>query len=452
MSKIVVVGANHAGTYAINTMLTSLGDDKEKHQVVVYDRNDNISFLGCGMALWIGNVIDSGDGLFYATPESLRKNGADVYMEHEMIDVDFEKKEITLKDTVTNKVITDTYDKLILGIGSWPILPKFEGYDLDNIMYAKIYQNAVECIDKLKDLSIKNVVVVGAGYIGVELAEAFINNGKNVTLINDTEILNKYYDEEIQKMMHERLVSNGINVITGELVEKFIGNDQNKVSKVVTNSNTYDADLVLMSIGFKPRTEMLQGKEIDLSSSGAIKTNKKMETSVKDVYAIGDCTNVYNNALGRYQNISLATNAVRTGITAGLNAIGSDVEMQGVQGSNAIHIFGLTLCSTGLTESEAIKAGFEVDSVTLTDNIRPEFMPNNEKVTIKIVWSTKSRRIIGAQIASNEDITMAIHFFSLAIQENYTIDKLALTDLFFLPHFNKPENFITKAGLMAILK
>ncbi len=452
MSKIVVVGANHAGTYAINTILSSLGEDKEKHQVVVYDRNDNISFLGCGMALWIGNVIDSGDELFYATPESLRENGANVYMEHEMIDVDFEKKEITVKDTVSNKLITDTYDKLILGIGSWPILPKLEGYDLENIMYAKIYQNAVECIDKLKDETIKNVVVVGAGYIGVELAEAFIANGKNVTLINDTEILNKYYDEDIQKMMHNRLVENGVNVVTGELVEKFIGNDQNKVSKVVTTSNTYDADLVLMSIGFKPRTEMLQEKEIELSSSGAIKTNKKMETSVKDVYAIGDCTNVYNNALGRYQNIALASNAVRTGITAGLNAIGSDIEMQGVQGSNSIHIFGLTLCSTGLTEGEAIKAGFEVDSITLTDNIRPEFMPNNEKVTIKIVWSTKSRRILGAQIASNEDITLAIHFFSLAIQESYTIDKLAFTDLFFLPHFNKPENFITKAGLMALLK
>ncbi len=452
MSKIVVIGANHAGTYAINTMLSAIGEDKDKHQVVVYDRNNNISFLGCGMALWIGNVINSGDDLFYASPESLRENGAEVYMEHEMIDVDFDNKEVTLKNVLTNEILKDSYDKLILGIGSWPILPKFEGHDLENIMYAKIYQNALECIDKLKDPAIKNVVVVGAGYIGVELAEAFVANGKNVTLINDEEILNKYYDEEIQVMMHNRLVTNGVNVVTGELVEKFGGNSQNKVSKVVTNKNSYDADLVLMSIGFKPRTEMLQGKNIELSSTGAIKTNKKMETSVKDVYAIGDCTNVYNNALGRYQNIALATNAVRTGITAGLNAVGNEIEMQGVQGSNAIHIFGLTLCSTGLTESEAIKAGLEVDSVTLTDTIRPDFMPNNEKVTIKVVWSTKSRRILGAQIASNEDITLAIHFFSLAIQENYTIDKLALTDLFFLPHFNKPENFITKAGLMAILK
>ncbi len=452
MSKIVVLGANHAGTYAINTMLSAIGENKKDHQIVTYDRNNNISFLGCGMALWIGKVIDSGDGLFYSSPESLQENGADVYMNHEMIDVNFMKKEITLQNVLTNEIFTDTYDKLILAIGSWPILPKFEGYDLENILYAKIYQNAVECIDKLKDESIKNVVVVGAGYIGVELAEAFIANGKSVTLINDEEILNKYYDEDLQKMMHERLVENGVNIVTGELVEKFIGNGNNKVSKVVTNRNEYDADLVLMSIGFKPRTDMLQGKGIEMTSNGSIKTNKKMETSIRDVYAIGDCATVYNNALGKYQNISLATNAVRTGITAGLNAIGSNIEMQGVQGSNAIHIFGLTLCSTGLTENEAIKAGFEVDSVTLTDYIRPEFMPNNEKVTIKIVWSTKSRRILGAQIASNEDITLAIHFFSLAIQERYSIDKLALTDLFFLPHFNKPDNFITKAGLMAILK
>ncbi len=452
MSKIVVIGANHAGTYAINTMLSSLGKDKDKHEIITYDRNNNISFLGCGMALWIGNVINSGDGLFYASPESLESNGAKVNMNHEMVDVNFEKKEITLQNVLTNETFIDSYDKLILGIGSWPILPKFEGHDLENIMYAKIYQNAVSCIDKLKDSSIKNVVVVGAGYIGVELAEAFVANGKNVILINDEEILNRYYDEELQKMMHNRLVNNGVTIKTGERVEKFIGNNKNKVSKVITTNGEYDADLVLMSIGFKPRTDMLKNKDIELTDNGSIKTNNKMETSIKDVYAIGDCATVYNTATEQYQNIALATNAVRTGITAGLNAIGTELEMQGVQGSNAIHIFGLTLCSTGLTESEAKKAGFDVDSVSLTDKIRPDFMPENSDVTIKVVWDKKSRRILGAQIASDEDITLAIHFFSLAVQERYSIDKLALTDLFFLPHFNKPDNFITKVGLMALTK
>ncbi len=452
MSKIIVVGANHAGTYAINTILSNVKKDSKEYQVVTYDRNNNISFLGCGMALWIGNVIDSGDGLFYASPESLKENGAEVYMDHEMIDVDFDKKAITLKNVLTNEEFTDTYDKLILGIGSWPILPKFEGYDLENIMYAKIYQNAVECIDKLKDESIKNVVVVGAGYIGVELAEAFVANGKNVTLINDEGVLNRYYDKNFQDMMHNRLVDNGLDVRIGERVEKFIGNDQNKVSKVVTTKGEYDADLVLMSIGFKPRTEVLQGKGIELTENGSIKTNKNMETSINDVYAIGDCATVYNNATDEYQNIALATNAVRTGITAGLNAIGTKIEMQGVQGSNAIHIFGLTLCSTGLTEQEAINNGYNVDSVELTDTIRPEFMPDSGEVSIKVVWDKESRRILGAQIASDEDITLAIHFFSLAVQERYSIDKLALTDLFFLPHFNKPDNFITKIGLMALAK
>ncbi len=447
MSKVIVIGANHAGTYAINTLIDMFGD---KNEVVVYDKNDNISFLGCGMALWIGNVINSSEGLFYATPEMLINKGAKVKMKHELVDVDFDKKNVTVKNLITNEVFTDTYDKLILGIGSWPILPKLPGHELDNIIYAKIFQNAQLCIEKLDDKTIENVVVVGAGYIGVELAEAFIQKGKKVTLINDEDILNRYYDKPFQEAMHKRLEEKGINVVTGERVEAFEG--KGRVNTVISNKGKYKAELVLMAIGFRPLTDVVKDKGIELTNTGAIKTNKKMETTVKDVYAIGDCTVVYNNALKEYTHTALATNAVRTGITAAINAGGGDVEMLGVQGSNAIHIFGLTLCSTGLTEAEAIKAGFDVDSVMHTDTIRADFMPNNKDVTIKVVWDKKTRRILGAQIMSEEDITLAIHFFSLAIQENYSIDKLALTDLFFLPHFNKPENFITKAGLMALTK
>ncbi len=447
MSKIIVIGANHAGTYAINTLLDMFGKENE---IVVYDKNDNISFLGCGMALWIGNVINSPRGLFYATPEMLGDKGAKINMEHELTDVDFNKKEVVIKNLKTGKEFRDTYDKLILGIGSWPILPKLPGHDLDNILYAKIFQNAQECINKLMNEDIKNVTVVGAGYIGVELAEAFVQNGKNVTLINDEEILNRYYDKPFQEAMHKRLVANGIKVVIGERVESFEGNS--KVEKVITNKNEYKADLVLMSIGFRPLTDVVKNKGIELTEAGAIKTNMKMETSVKDVFAIGDCTVVYNNATNEYAHTALATNAVRTGITAALNAGGKSVEMLGVQGSNAIHICGLTLCSTGLTENEAVKAGYNVDSVIHTDTIRADFMPDNNDVTIKVVWDKETRRILGAQIMSEEDITLAIHFFSLAIQEKYVIDKLALTDLFFLPHFNKPENFITKAGLLALQK
>ncbi len=448
MEKVIVVGTNHAGTHSVLEIATKY---KESHKVVTYDKNNNISFLGCGMALWIGGVISDSNGLFYATPQSLQEAGAEVYMEHEICDIDFDNKKITVKDLASGKVFDDNYDKLILALGSWPILPKLPGYDLENIIYAKIFQNAQTAIEKMKDESIKKVTVVGAGYIGVELVEAFKDNGKEVTLINDFEVLNRYYDNEFQVEMHNNLKNNGINMVIGSRVTEFKGKD-GKVCAVVTDKGeTFETDLVLMAIGFAPNTSMLKGK-IDMLPNGAIITDNNTKTSVDDVFAIGDCATVFNNATENIAHIALATNAVRTGIVAGHNACGTDISLLGVQGSNAIKIFGLTMCSTGLTEDEAKKAGYDVNSVTVCEDILPAFMPNNEKVTLKVVWDKKSRRILGAQMMSRENITLALHFFSLAVQEKYSIDKLALTDLFFLPHFNQPHNFITKAGLLALGK
>ncbi len=447
MERIIVIGTNHAGTHAVQTLVDNYTDV----EVVTYDKNDNISFLGCGMALWIGNVIESGDGLFYATPESLRKAGAQVYMRHELISVDYDTKQVILKNLETDEVVTDHYDKLILATGSWPILPKFEGHDLDNIIYAKIYQNAVGAIEKLKDESIKQVAVVGAGYIGVELAEAFKENGKEVVLINNGNVLNRYYDEEFQEEMRKNLEAHGVKCEIAGRVTGFEGKD-GKVSKVKTENGEYDAQLVLMSIGFSPNTEMLRHENLEMLANGAIITDEHMETSIKDVYAIGDCATIKNNACNETAHIALASNALRTGIVAAHSAMGSDIAMQGVQGSNAIHIFGLTMASTGLTETVAKEKGYNVSTTTVTDNIRPGFMPNNAEVTLKLVWDYDSRRILGAQLMSEEDVTLALHMFSLAIQEQLSVDKLAFLDLFFLPHFNQPHNFITKAGLQALNK
>lgn len=445
MEKVVVVGTNHAGTHAVSTLTEYYKDSVE---VVTYDTGKHISFLGCGMALWIGNVIDTGDGLFYASPEGLREAGAEVLMEHEMINADFDNKVVTIRNNQTGETFDETYDKLILGIGSWPILPELPGHDLENIVYAKIFENAEHVIELLKNPDIKRVAVVGAGYIGVELAEAFKENGKEIVLINNFNVLNRYYDEEFQEKMAQNLRDNGIECHLDELVTEFVGTD-GKVSGLKTTNGEYDVQLVLMSVGFRPRTEFLNGM-VDMLPNGAIITNNKQETSVKDVYAIGDCTTVYSNATQSIEHIALATNAVRTGIVAAHNAAGTPVEMLGVQGSNAISIYGLNLCSTGMTEAVAIEKGFNVQTVTVEDTLKPAFMPENDDVKLKIVWDADNLRILGAQMESRADVSLALHSFSLMIQEGYTIDKLALLDLFFLPHFNQPHNFITKAGLQAL--
>ncbi len=445
--KVVVIGTNHAGTYAVSTLAQNYKDSVE---VTTYDSNNNISFLGCGMALWISGLVDKSEGLFYASPESLMEQGINVHMEHTIENVDFDGKEITIKQK-DGTVIKDNYDKLIIAVGSWPIKPPIEGIDLENVIYAKLYQHAQHAKRIIEDPSIKRVGVVGGGYIGIELVEAFAKNGKEAIMIEAEEILNRYYDEEFTGKMGEELTKNGITLAQNQKVLKLVGED-GKVKKVITDKEEFDVDIVLMSVGFKANTEFLQDTKLDLNERGVIKVNNNQETNIEDVYAIGDCATIKSNATDKSEHIALATNAVRTGIIAAHNVGGLKAEMKGVQGSNAIHIYDLTMASTGLNTQGAKLNGYDVDSVIVTDNIRPEFMPTNAEVTIKIIWDKKSLKILGAQIMSSEDITLAIHMFSLAIEVGYTIDKLATLDLFFLPHFNKPENFITKAALQALAK
>ncbi len=443
MSKIVVIGANHAGTSAIN-FLTDLSKD---NKVVVFDRNNNISFLGCGMALWIGNQIKGSDGLFYSDKQKLEAKGAKVTMEAEIDRIDFKKKIVYGKEK-NGTAIEESYDKLILATGSLPIVPNLKGMDLENVQQVKIFQNAQDVIEKLKNPAIKNVAVIGAGYIGVELAEAFKRHEKNVTLIDAMpSSLSNYYDKPFTELMDKNLKDHGIKLEYNQMVKEIKGTA--KVEAVVTDKGEYPADMVVVCIGFRPNTEL--GKnDLETFKNGAYLVNTKQETSVKDVYAIGDCATVLDNSIGERSYIALATNAVRSGIVAAHNASGIALDSIGVQGSNGINIYDLKMVSSGITVERAKKLGIDVEYTDFEDLQKADFMEtNNPPVKIRIVYNKKTRAVVGAQMASTYDMSMGIHMFSLAIQEKVTIDKLKLLDIFFLPHFNKPYNYITMAALGA---
>lgn len=455
MSKIVVIGANHAGTACINTMLDNFGNENE---IVVFDQNSNISFLGCGMALWIGKQIDGPEGLFYSDKEKLEAKGAKVYMESPVLSVDYDKKEVTA--LVNGQKHVESYEKLIFATGSQPIIPPIKGIEIvegnrefkatmENVQFVKLYQNSAEVIEKLRNNEgIKRVAVVGAGYIGVELAEAFERLGKEVTLIDVADTcLAGYYDRELSDLMSKNLVDHGIKLAYGQTVQAVEGSD--KVERIITDKETFDIDMVIMAVGFRPNTDLGAGK-IELFHNGAFLVDKKQETSLSGVYAIGDCATIYDNALDDMSYIALASNAVRSGIVGAYNATGHELEGIGVQGSNGINIYDLKMVSTGLTLEKAKAAGYNAVETGFNDLQKPEFIKHdNHEVAIRIVFDKDTRVILGAQIASHEDISMGIHLFSLAIQEKVTIDKLALTDIFFLPHFNKPYNYITMAALTA---
>lgn len=445
MSKIIIVGANHAGTACANTIL----DNYPNANVTIYDRNDNISFLGCGMALWIGNQIDGAEGLFYSSAKKLREKGAEVFMEAEVTKLDPAKKELTITFKNGEEKV-DNYDKLVLATGSLPFdPPSITGLDLENVFHVKIYQDAQAVIDCLQQKDIENVTVVGAGYIGVELAEAFERHDKKVTMIDAAETcLSTYYDRPFTKMMEKNLADHGIDAHYSELVQELVGKD-GKITAIKTDKGEYPTDLAVLCIGFRPNTQL--GKDqLECFKNGAYIVNRNQQTSDPNIYAIGDCATLWDNSIDDRNYIALATNAVRSGVVAAHNVCGTKLESIGVQGSNGISIYDLKMVSTGMTLAKAEKAGIDAECTDFEDLQKPAFMKtDNPPVKLRVVYRKDNRQIIGAQMASTYDISMGIHLFSLAIQEKVTIDRLALTDIFFLPHFNQPYNYITMAALTA---
>ena len=442
--KIVIVGCTHAGTAAV----VNLKELHPESEITIYEKNDNLSFLSCGIALNVGGVIKETKNLFYNSPENLAKMGVVTNMKHEVLNIDFENKTLKVKNLLNNEEFEDNYDKLVLTLGSWPIVPKFGGGDLDNILLCKNHDHAIEIIEKSKNA--KNVVIIGAGYIGVELVEAFEMQGKNVTLIDAEErIMAKYLDKEFTDIAEKEFVDRGVNLVLGEKVSKFEG-ENGKVTKVVTNNGSYEGDLVVLCIGFAPNTKLVQGK-LDTLPNGAIIIDEYMRTSKEDVFAAGDCCVVKYNPAHDTRYIPLATNAVRMGTLVARNIVEPTLKYMGTQGTSGIKIYEKCIASTGLTE-EVAKATtkMNVASVELTDNYRPEFMPTYLPATIKLVFDKDTRRVIGGQIISDIDLTQFMNTLSVVIQNEMTIEELAMTDFFFQPHFNKPWSLLNAVALKAL--
>lgn len=443
--KIIIIGTNHAGIATANTLL----DNYPEHEILMLDRSNNMSYIGAGTAMWLGRQIDETDDLFYSQSSDFQTKGAKILTEAEVSLINFEKKEVnvTLK---SGEFLVESYDKLILATGSSPIVPDSSESELEGVHFVKLFQEAQAIDEELSRPEVNRIAIIGAGYIGTEVAEGIKRRGKEVLLF-DTEptSLATYYDEEFAKTMDNNLEERGIELHLGEIV---VGYEEknNRVSQVKTNKAAYEIDMVINCIGFKPNSVLAEGK-LETLKNKAIKVDKYQQTSDPNVYAIGDVASIYSNALQDFTYIALATNAVRSGIVAAHNLAGTLLESAGVQGSNGISIFGYHMTSTGLSVKSAKKLGLEVLYTDFEDKQKAWFLKtSNETVKIRIVYEKESRRIVGAQMASYSEIIAGnINMFSLAIQNQTTIDELALLDLFFLPHFNNPYNYMTMAALTA---
>ncbi|REK71673.1 FAD-dependent oxidoreductase [Paenibacillus paeoniae] len=442
--NIAVIGCTHAGTAAITGMAKQYPDA----QITVFERNDNISFLSCGIALHVGGVVKDSKGLFYSSPEQMEELGVTMKVRHDVLDVDTDAKTLRAKNLLTGEEFVHSFDKLIVTTGSWPIIPQLEGIDLENVVLCKNYNHAQAIIQKAR--LARRIAVIGAGYIGIELVEAFEMLGKNVTLIDNMDrVLYKYLDREFTDVAERAFEDQGVKLALGETVTSFQGSAKGEVRAVVTNTGVHEADMVVLCMGFKPNTELLKG-QVDMLPNGAIIVDEYMRTSKPDVFAAGDSCAVKYNPTGQHAYIPLATNAVRMGTLVARNLVEPTVKYLGTQGTSGIKIYDYNIASTGMTETAAIAAGLNVKNVTIIDNDKPEFMPTYEKVTLKVVYGADSGKILGAQLLSKIDLTQSINTLSVCIQNGMTMDELSFVDFFFQPHYNKPWNLLNQAGLQAV--
>jgi NADPH-dependent 2,4-dienoyl-CoA reductase/sulfur reductase-like enzyme len=434
--KVVVIGCTHAGTSAVKTILR----ENPKTEVIVFERNDNISFLSCGIALYVGGVVKDAAGLFYSSPEELQQMGAEIKVRHNVKSIDTVTKKVIAENLVIGEEVVVSYDKLVNTTGSWPVIPPIPGIDSKNILLCKNFEQANEIIRKTKDIN--RVVIVGGGYIGIELVEAFRTSGKEVTLIDGLDrILNKYLDKEFTDILEEDLKNRGITLALNQAVSSFKQDDNKAVTAVVTSEGEYAADMVILCVGFRPNNELLKGK-VDMLPNGAILVDEYMRTSDPDIFAAGDSCAVLYNPNGGQAYIPLATNAVRMGTLIGKNIVEPSVKYRGTQSTSGLHLFGYNIGSTGITVSGASAFGLEVRSVIVKDNYRPEFMPTTEEVLMQLVYEIGTNRIVGGQVMSKYDVTQSANTLSLAIQNRMTIEELAYVDFFFQPHFDRPWNYL----------
>ena len=443
--KVIIVGSTHAGT---NAALQILRDHPET-DVTIYERHDNVSFLSCGISLFLDGQVKHLEDMFYSSPEQLEAAGAKVLTRRNVIKIDSAEKTVDVVNMENGDVSTDTYDKLIMATGSTVTVPPIFGIDEDKVMLCKNYEQAVAINEAAKGN--KRIAIIGAGYIGTELAESYARTGHDVQLFQSRDIiLNHYVDKSLSDRIVDLLKEQGVQVSLNHRVTSFTGNDDGELV-IETNGGDYTADLAVVCTGFVPNTELLRG-QVEMDRHGAIIINDYVQTSNPDIFACGDASVVNFNPTGKPAYTPLATNAVRQGMLAGINVFGNIQRYMGTQATSAMNIFGRTLASTGLTIDHAKEAGLDADQVTFEGTWRPAYMPTTDDLTINLVYNRQNRRILGAQLFSKHEVAQSANAISIAIQNRNTIDDLAFVDMLFNPNFDDPFNYLNLLAQQAVEK
>ena len=429
--KVLVLGGVAAGT----KIAAKLMREDRANEVIVLNKGKNISYAGCGLPYYVGHVIENKEELIVNTPLKYEKlTGVKVLTEVEAINVEPEAKKVTAVDLKTQETKEYTYDKLVIAVGASPVKPPIEGCDLENVFFMRTPEDAIRLRETIDAGGIKKAVVVGAGYIGLEIAENLKTLGVRPFVLDMApQILAPGFDKEMADYAEGKLSESGIPVVTGVAVTAIEGNG--KVEKVVTSKKAYKADLVVLSAGIRPNTAFLKDTGLEMFK-GTILTNEYGETNLPDIYAAGDCAMVHNAITGKAAWSPMGSTANIAGRVIAQNIMGAKISYRGTLGTAVCKLPGINVGRTGLTEVQAKEEGFDPISVVTIVDEKAHYYPGAGLLAVKMIADRKTERLLGVQVVGDGAVDKIVDIAVTGIMLKGTLTQLSDLDFAYAPPFS----------------
>lgn len=432
MDKIVIIGGVAAGTKAAAKARRL----KPDAPIDIYTEDTHVSYSACGLPFFIEGNFEDVDMLFARSVEEFEQENIHIHLLNKCTKILPDKKQVIIFDLDKNKEFTVDYDKLVIATGAKPIIPPIQNIDLKNVFTLRTIEDGFA----IKEAAMKHrhATIIGGGYIGIELLEAFVKRGLKVTLVEFAPNIMPFFDEDISTLIKGHILQKDgekVEIITSDAVMELLGDEE--VSAVKTkNGLTFGTDFVIIATGVKPNVSIAADAGIKLGETGAIKVNKKMQTNFEDIYAAGDCAEKTHLVSKTPVWVPLGSTANKEGRIAAMNLCGGDEKFDGVLGSAVTRYFGMTMSITGLTEKQATKLGYTPVSMTVTKLDKVGYMPQAKNITIKLIADRKSRVLLGAQAIGCGDADKRVNTVATALIQPMTIDDFYSNDITYAPPYS----------------
>ncbi len=448
-NTLVIIGGDAAGMSAASKVRREQPDRK----IIVFEKSIYTSYSACGIPYFISGTVESLDELIRRGPEEFReKYNIDVRTMHLVLSVDTDNKRLKVLDKEKNKEFWQPYDQLLIATGGKPYCPEhITGYDAENVFGVTTLKSGLNIENYIKEHKPKRAIIIGGGYIGLEMAEAMLVRGLNVTLINRQEQVMNTLDPDMGAIVSEAIRNLGVHLLLEEELKGFAVID-NKATAVITNKQTIEADIVVMGMGSSPNTAFLKDSQIALGVKGAIKVNAQMQTNITDVWAAGDCTETLNLVSKQHVYIALGTVANKTGLVAGSNIAGEKAIFPGAVGTAVCKVCSYEVARTGLQEKELKALKIEYVTATIESRTRADYFPGSKKITVKLLAEQNSGRLLGGQIIGEEGAAKRIDVLATAVTHNLTLQNIIDLDLSYAPPFSPVWDPVQTAARSLIKK